>query len=163
MARHRISTGFVAAALLALPFQGLRADSAPKVVEEVNFAISCGPASQKAFKHAVWTLHSFWYPEALEQFTAIATSEPGCAMAYWGNQPAAALVEYRAMLSTDPNRLRSLLGEARAAKQIGDSATAHDAYDKLVAFSKLVGPERSELAETRSLSNKLTSAVRSYG
>ena len=33
------------------------------------------------------------------------------------NQPAAALVEYRAMLSTDPNRFRSLLGEARAAKQ----------------------------------------------
>src|SRR6516162_3505362 len=29
------------------------------------------------------------------------------------NQPAAALVEYRAMLSTDPNRFRSLLGEAR--------------------------------------------------
>jgi hypothetical protein len=28
------------------------------------------------------------------------------------NQPAAALVEYRAMLSTDPNRFRSLLGEA---------------------------------------------------
>ena len=30
------------------------------------------------------------------------------------DQPAAALVEYRAMLSTDPNRFRSLLGEARA-------------------------------------------------
>ena len=37
------------------------------------------------------------------------------------NQPAAALVEYRAMLNTDPNRFRSLLGEARAAKQTGDS------------------------------------------
>jgi hypothetical protein len=54
--------GFAAAALLALPFQGLQADIAPKVVEEVDFAISCGPTSQKAFKHAVWTLHSFWYP-----------------------------------------------------------------------------------------------------
>src|SRR4029077_10308582 len=51
------------------------------------------------------------------------------------NQPAAALVEYRAMLSPDPNRFRSLLGEARAAKQTGDSATAHDAYRKLVALS----------------------------
>jgi tetratricopeptide (TPR) repeat protein len=66
------------------------------------------------------------------------------------NQPAAALVEYRAMLSTDPNRFRSLLGEARAAKQTGDSATAHDAYRKLVALSKPVGPVRSELAEARS-------------
>jgi tetratricopeptide (TPR) repeat protein len=66
------------------------------------------------------------------------------------NQPAAALVEYRAMLSTDPNRFRSLLGEARAAKQTGDSATAHDAYRKLVALSKPVGPVRPELAEARS-------------
>ena len=55
----------VAAALLALPFQELRADTAPKVIEEVDFAISCGPTSQEAFKHAAWTLHSFWYPEAL--------------------------------------------------------------------------------------------------
>jgi hypothetical protein len=84
MAYHRISICFVAAALQALPFQGLRADTAPKVIEEVDFAISCGPTSQEAFKHAVWTLHSFWYPEALAEFTAITTSEPGCAMAYWG-------------------------------------------------------------------------------
>src|SRR5436305_1207469 len=84
MACHRISTGLVAAALLALPSQGLRAEPASKVIEEVDFAISCAPMSQQAFKHAAWTLHSFWYPEALKQFTAIAASEPGCAMAYWG-------------------------------------------------------------------------------
>src|SRR6516164_5829160 len=84
MGYHRVSIGFVAAALLALPLPGLRADTAPKVIEEVDFAISCGPMSQKEFKHAAWTLHSFWYPEALKEFTAIAASEPGCAMAYWG-------------------------------------------------------------------------------
>jgi tetratricopeptide (TPR) repeat protein len=84
MAHHRISTGLVAGALLALQFQGARAETAPKVTEEVDFAISCAPTSQQAFKHAAWTLHSFWYPEALKQFTAIAASEPGCAMAYWG-------------------------------------------------------------------------------
>jgi tetratricopeptide (TPR) repeat protein len=84
MGYHRISIGFVAAALLALQFQELRADTTPKVIEEVDFAISCGPTSQKAFKHAAWTLHSFWYPEALKEFTAIAANEPACAMAYWG-------------------------------------------------------------------------------
>jgi hypothetical protein len=47
------------------------------------------------------------------------------------NQAAAALVECRAMLCSDPNRFRSLLGEARAAKQTGDSATAHDASKSL--------------------------------
>jgi hypothetical protein len=66
------------------------------------------------------------------------------------NQPAAVLVEYRTMLSTDPNRFHSLLGEARAAKQTGDSATARDAYQKLVALIKPVSPERPELAVARS-------------
>jgi tetratricopeptide (TPR) repeat protein len=65
-------------------------------------------------------------------------------------QPAAALIEYQAVLSTDPNRFRSLLGEARAAKQTGDAVTAHDAYQKLVALSKRVGPARPELAEAQS-------------
>lgn len=76
--------GVVVSALLALLFQpGLRADTAPKV-EEVDFATSCGPAVQHTFKHAVWTLHSFWYPEALKDFTAVTEVEPGCAIGYWG-------------------------------------------------------------------------------
>jgi tetratricopeptide (TPR) repeat protein len=65
------------------------------------------------------------------------------------NQPAAALTEYKEMLRTDPNRFRSILGEARAAKQSGDGAAAHDAYQKLVALSKPTGPERPELAEAK--------------
>ena len=65
------------------------------------------------------------------------------------NQPAAALKEYKEMLRTDPNRFRSILGEARAAKQSGDAAGAHDAYQKLVALSKPTGPERPELAEAK--------------
>src|SRR5581483_2482811 len=66
------------------------------------------------------------------------------------NRPAEALTEYQTTLRTDPNRFRSLLGEARAAKQTGDSATARDAYHKLVALSRAVGPARSELSEARS-------------
>src|SRR5689334_4818847 len=42
------------------------------VIEEVNFPISCSPTAQKAFNHAAWTLHSFWYPEALQSFSNIA-------------------------------------------------------------------------------------------
>ena len=81
MTRHLIS-GIAAAALLALsPIgSGARADSQG----EVNFPISCSAETQKAFNQAVWTLHSFWYPEALAGFTNIGKAEPGCAMAYWG-------------------------------------------------------------------------------
>ena len=54
------------------------------VIEEVDFPISCGTLAQKAFNHATWTLHSFWYPEALKNFADLAKAEPDCAMAYWG-------------------------------------------------------------------------------
>src|SRR5271167_5285717 len=85
MAHRRISTGLAAAVLLALPMQpGARADTGAKIVEEVDFATSCSPDSQKAFKHAGWTLHSFWYPEALKEFTAVTEAEPNCAIGYWG-------------------------------------------------------------------------------
>jgi tetratricopeptide (TPR) repeat protein len=85
MAHHRISMGVVVSVLLAWPFHsGVWADTAPKVVEEVDFSTSCGPTVQQTFRHAVWTLHSFWYPEALKDFTAVTEAEPGCAIGYWG-------------------------------------------------------------------------------
>ena len=88
MTRQRIHVFLVAASLFALSIQPwARADSGPEAAKapgEVNFAISCGPDAQNAFKQAVWTLHSFWYPEALKAFTAITVAEPSCAMGYWG-------------------------------------------------------------------------------
>ena len=85
MTHRRISIGLAAAALLALPIQPVaRGDTGANIVEEVDFATSCSPAVQHLFKHAVWTLHSFWYPEALKDFTAVTEAEPGCAIGYWG-------------------------------------------------------------------------------
>jgi tetratricopeptide (TPR) repeat protein len=76
---------FAAAALLALAMvPGARADTGAKIVEEVDFATSCSPAVQQPLRHAVWTLHSFWYPEALKDFTAVTEADPGCAIGYWG-------------------------------------------------------------------------------
>jgi tetratricopeptide (TPR) repeat protein len=85
MPHSRISLGFAAAALLALTMQyQARADTGAKVVEEVDFATSCSPAVQHEFKHAVWTLHSFWYPEALKEFTTVTQADPNCSIGYWG-------------------------------------------------------------------------------
>ena len=84
MMHRQIFVGFVAA-LLALPMHsGARADAGAKIVEEVDFSTSCSPAIQHKFKHAVWTLHSFWYPEALKDFTAVTEADPNCAIGYWG-------------------------------------------------------------------------------
>ena len=62
---------------------------------------------------------------------------------------AAALQEYQAVLRTDPNRFRSLLGAARAAKLAGDAPTADESYQQLVALSMKADTERPEIAEAR--------------
>jgi hypothetical protein len=66
------------------------------------------------------------------------------------NDPAAALIEYEQTLRTDPNRFRSILGMARAAKLTGDRPTATIAYQQLVALCSKADTERAELAEARS-------------
>lgn len=51
---------------------------------EVRFPISCGPEVQPRFEQAVAMLHSFFYPETLNAFTAITRDAPDCAMGWWG-------------------------------------------------------------------------------
>ena len=87
MTRQRIHVFLVAAALFALPIpHGARADAASRGGESARWrpGISCGLAARTSFERAVWTLHSFWYPEALKAFIAITEAEPSCAMGYWG-------------------------------------------------------------------------------
>src|SRR6476619_2072228 len=51
---------------------------------DVDFPISCSPSAQQQFNRAVAMLHSFFFPETVNAFPAIAKQEPSCAMAYWG-------------------------------------------------------------------------------
>jgi hypothetical protein len=50
----------------------------------VHIPISCSQDSQRQFDRAVAMLHSFFYPETVKAFSAVAQAEPSCAMAYWG-------------------------------------------------------------------------------
>ena len=56
----------------------------PEKLGNVHFPVSCSADAQRQFDRALAMLHSFWYPQGLEAFTAITTTEPDCAMAYWG-------------------------------------------------------------------------------
>ena len=51
---------------------------------KVSFPTSCDPAVQAQFERGVALLHSFWFPEGLKAFTAVAERDPGCGMAWWG-------------------------------------------------------------------------------
>ena len=75
---------FVIAAVLSLSLAQVTARAEEEKFGEVNFPISCSPAAQGEFNRAVAMLHSFFFPETVKAFTAIAQHEPSCAMAYWG-------------------------------------------------------------------------------
>jgi hypothetical protein len=51
---------------------------------KVHFPVSCSPAAQTQFDRAVALLHSFWFPEAMKAFPAVAQTDPGCGIAHWG-------------------------------------------------------------------------------
>ncbi len=51
---------------------------------QVRFPTSCAAPAQSIFERGVALLHSFWYEEALKTFTSVTTTDPGCAMGYWG-------------------------------------------------------------------------------
>ena len=68
---------------ITLGSEALAGDPLGKV-GKVHFPISCSPAAQKDFDHAVALLHSFFYPAAMKQFAVVAETDPACAMAYWG-------------------------------------------------------------------------------
>jgi hypothetical protein len=51
---------------------------------QVRFPTSCAAPAQRIFERGVALLHSFWYEEALKTFTSATTTDPGCAMGYWG-------------------------------------------------------------------------------
>ena len=71
------------------------------------------------------------------------------------HQPAPALAEFEASLQASPNRLRGLVGAARAAKLSGDDRKASDYYAKLAALLAHADPERAELKEAKAFLNRL--------
>ncbi len=50
----------------------------------VTFPVSCTPAAQRRFEHAMAVLHSFWWEEGDRAFGDVLEADSTCAMAYWG-------------------------------------------------------------------------------
>ena len=51
---------------------------------KVHFPVTCTSAAQAQFNQAVAMLRSFWYGEAEKRFYQVTTTDPDCAMGYWG-------------------------------------------------------------------------------
>jgi tetratricopeptide (TPR) repeat protein len=76
-------TGIVSVTSVASVSAQDRAPQAEKL-GKVHFPTSCAPAAQAEFDRAVALLHSFWFPEAVKAFQAVAQTDPACGMAHWG-------------------------------------------------------------------------------
>ncbi|HEX6432821.1 MAG TPA: hypothetical protein VFZ87_01195 [Gemmatimonadales bacterium] len=50
----------------------------------VTFPVSCNPAAQQRFEHAMAVLHSFWWEEGDRAFGDVLAADSTCAMAHWG-------------------------------------------------------------------------------
>jgi hypothetical protein len=50
----------------------------------VLFKTSCSPEGHKQFERALAMQHSFFFPETIKAFSAVAETDPSCAIAYWG-------------------------------------------------------------------------------
>ena len=64
--------------------QHQHAGGEPAKLGKVDFPITCDPAVQSQFNHAVAMLHSFWYDRAAEAFETVTRKDASCGMGYWG-------------------------------------------------------------------------------
>ena len=55
-----------------------------KGLGRVHMDTSCSQAVAAKFDRALALLHNFWYVRAMESFQQVASDDPECAMAYWG-------------------------------------------------------------------------------
>ncbi len=69
-------------------------------------------------------------------------------------QPEAALKEFGASQSREPNRFRNYLGAARAAEMAGDRAKAAGYYQKLLTLAKDADTERPELVSAKTFTQQ---------
>jgi hypothetical protein len=115
-----IARGYAVLALILLPVSRTHGQE----FGEVHFSISCSLDAQRQFDRAIAMLHSFFFPETIRAFMAIAQNEPSCAMAYWG-----------IAISQRPNPLiepfsREALKEGAAAIQKGRAAGQQTARER---------------------------------
>ena len=97
----------------------------PQNLGTVSFETSCKPAVREDFDRAVALLHSFWIPVARETFEHVAATDPGCAMAYWGEAMADLHQLFDSPNADDIARGQEALKKADAATETSPRETAY--------------------------------------
>jgi len=122
--RHLAAALMLAAVPLAATAHPETAKLAPgdlRPAGKIDFPISCNKATQAEFNRAVALLHSFFYEEARNIFTGLATQDPSCAMAQWGIAQT-----WWHPIWAPPNPEQMAAGRAAADKAMGLKASARE-------------------------------------
>lgn len=95
--------------------------SAEERLGTVHLQMSCAPVVQADFDRAVALLHHMMYADARAAFEAVATEDPGCAMARWG----VAMTHFQPLWPARPSAdaLRAGADAAREAEALAGSAS----------------------------------------
>jgi tetratricopeptide (TPR) repeat protein len=96
----------------------------------VTFPTSCAPGSQAPFTRAVALLHSFWYGEAEKAFNEVVTSDPSCAIAWWG----VAMSNYHPIWAA-PSEAEFARGREAVAKAVAAGAKTEREKDYIAAMA----------------------------
>jgi tetratricopeptide (TPR) repeat protein len=104
----------------------------------IDFPTSGSPAAQPLFVKGVLLMHSFEYEDAREAFVAAQKSDPGFAMAYWGE---AMTFNHAVWQRTSPDLAKAALAKLAATPDARRAKAATEKEkDWLGAVEKLFGP-----------------------
>jgi tetratricopeptide (TPR) repeat protein len=134
----------LAAGLVLVPGALAQAQTAPadavhrthQVLGTVSFPVTCSPAAQADFNHAMLLQHSFWYQAAADAFRKVRETDPTCVMAYWGEALALLVNPFTVTTVANLRAGRALLAEAR---RIGGRSERETGL--IAALSELYGNE----------------------
>lgn len=118
---------------------GLRDAATADELGTVHFEISCAPAVRSGFNRGVALLHSFWHDHAYLSFEEVASSDPQCAIAYWGQ----AMTHFHQLLATPAEAdVKAAQGELAQADRAQQKSPREAAYiDALHRFFDGYRPE----------------------
>jgi len=116
------------AAVPSTPIASQPPDSAvPVKLGTVDFEISCAPGGRADFNRGVALLHSFWHDRAFLAFEHVASSNPDCAIAYWGE----AMTHFHQLLaSPTPADIQAGAAELAQADRAVEKSPREAAYIK---------------------------------
>lgn len=97
----------------------------PPKLGTVDFHITCAPAVRPNFNRGIALLHSFWHDRAFSAFESVASSDPDCAIAYWGE----AMTHFHQLLaSPTADDIRSGAAELAQADRAREKSPREAAY-----------------------------------